>query len=130
MWNLFPVPSWLFSLEIWMTTALDYALVELLILFVGLVFVFFLSHWSNIRWKILYRVIHFVVSKVNVNKTHIKYFFFMICLFYYKVWTLTLDIMCETLHHLNDHHANRCKHRFFRINFRPLFDTYWAVSQP
>ena len=31
-----------------------------------------------------YRVIHFAVSKVNVNKTHIT-FFFMIFIFYYKV---------------------------------------------
>ena len=29
-----------------------------------------------------------------------------------------IDIMCETLHHLNDLHA------------KWLFDTYWAVPQP
>ena len=32
----------------------------------------------------IYRVIHFVVSKLNVNKTHIKYFFHDITFFYCK----------------------------------------------
>ena len=49
----------------------------------------------------------------------------MIFLFYCKVWTL--DIMCETLHHLNDRHANCCKHWFFWCNFRSHFDPYMGV---
>ena len=60
---------------------------------------------------LLYKVIHFVVSKVNVNKAHIKYIFFMIFLFYCNVWTS--NIMCGTLHHLNNLRANCCKHWFF-----------------
>ena len=44
-----------------------------------------------------YHVIHFVVSKVIINKTQMKY---------------VNDIMCEIEHHLNDLHAKYCKHRF------------------
>ena len=33
---------------------------------------------------------------------------------------MNVDIMCETLHHLNNLHAKCCK---------PLFDTYWVMSQ-
>ena len=63
--------------------------------------------YLKLQYCKLYRVIHFVVSKVNVNKTN-KIFFFVSWYF----------------------HAKCCKHWFFWGNFWPLFDTYWAVSQP
>ena len=39
------------------------------------------------------RVIHFVVSKVNVNKTHVTFFL------YFFIVKFERYIMCETLHH-------------------------------
>ena len=49
-----------------------------------------------------HRVIHFVILKVNVNKTHIKYFFHDIS---FLLQSLNVDTMCGTLHLLNDFHA-------------------------
>ena len=34
-----------------------------------------------------------------------------------------------SLHNLNELHAKCCMHWCFWGNFRPLFDTYWALSQ-
>ena len=50
-----------------------------------------------------YRFIHFVISKVNVNKIRIKYLFFNDISFLFQ--SLNVDIMYETLLHLNDLHA-------------------------
>ena len=72
--------------------------------------------------EIMYPVIHFVVSKINVNKTHTKLFFSPIFLSCRKVWTLN-GIMCEILHHLNNIKAKCCKFWFFWGNFRSIFDT-------
>ena len=36
--------------------------------------------------------------------------------------SLPVDIMCETLHHLNDLHAKCCKHWFFEV----IFDYIWT----
>ena len=74
-----------------------------------------------------YRVIYFVVSKVNIVKTH-KIFFLDI--YTYILLILNVDVMCETLHHLNDLHTKCCKHWFFWSNFQPFFDANWAESQP
>ena len=43
---------------------------------------------TNYVMYVRYRVIHFVISKVNVYKAHIKYLF-IIFLFYCKVWTFS-----------------------------------------
>ena len=75
----------------------------------------------------IYSVIQFVVSKANINKTHIKYIFHD---FFFIVKFELNGIICETLPHLNDLHEKCCKRWFFWDNFRPLFDTYWVVSQP
>ena len=70
-----------------------------------------------IRLITKYRVIHSVVSKVNVNRKNIKYFFHDISLFIVKfgrwlyVWNTT-SFKWPLL---------------FWDNFRTLFEIYWAI---
>ena len=76
-----------------------------------------ITHTHIVRDK--YRVIHFVISKVNVTQTinPFKIFF-----------SFHVNILCETLHHLNGIHWKCCKHWYFSGDFRPHIGRYLSNS--
>ena len=75
----------------------------------------------------VYHIIHFVVSKINVNKTQNKKYFVHDIPFYCKI---SRHYVWNTPSSDNGLYAKCCKHWSFWGNFRPLFDSYWTVSQP